>query len=193
MVERRLSTDREARERYQKVGVVVFILNELGEVLVVRENSANLDTGKRVGEYGVICETSNGGETWEETVIRGLGQELGIEPDQVSTFFRVSPDESFLGESPFVDGVLARVVAIRWVGQADFTSFSGDGEVSIVGWEKPGNLPFYRLRAGVRKILGECLEGRVLARTGSIPQENLLPLSVDSLRQAAGAAAAPQA
>ncbi|PJE67218.1 hypothetical protein COU95_03690 [Candidatus Shapirobacteria bacterium CG10_big_fil_rev_8_21_14_0_10_40_9] len=182
MVERRLSSPQEIRERYQKVGVVIFVLNQEGEVLVVRERSPNLITGKESGDFGVVCETSKEGEGWEETVIRGLTEELGINPQEMEDVFRIDTERCFLGESLFVEGVLARVVVVHWKGEKEMPlSMADNNEVSVAGWEKPENLLSYSLRIGVRKILQECLNEGLLEKNFLVSEENLLPLSVNNL------------
>lgn len=183
MVERRVSSPQEIKEKYQKAGVVVFVLNQSGEILMVRENLNDSTTGKESGTFGVVCETSDEGEDWEETVIRGLMEELGISLQETPSVFRISPDSCFLGESLFVDGVLARVATVYFTGDSDkLLSTAGGGEVSIVGWEKPENLLSYPLRIGVRKILEECLEEGLIGRGGGVLEENLQPLSLINLR-----------
>lgn len=184
MVERRLSSLQEIKEKYQKVGVVIFVLNQKGEVLVVREESPNPITGKESGDFGVVCETSKEGEGWEETVIRGLGEELGINLQEMEDVFRIDTERCFLGESLFVEGVLARVVVVHWKGEKEMLlSMADNTEVSVAGWEKPENLPSYPLRIGVRKILDECLkEGLLGGSSCTVSDENFEPFSITNLK-----------
>lgn len=185
MVERRLSSPQEIKEKYFKVGVVIFVFNQKGEVLLVRENSTELSTGKKAGDLSVICETSKEKESWEETVIRGLEEELGIDFEGEENFFQIDPEDCFLGEGVFVKGILVRVVTIHWSGEDKvLLSAVGDGEVSVVGWEKPENLLSYPLRIGVRKVLQECLdEGLINRNIEDFSRENFLPLSISNLKQ----------
>lgn len=183
MVERRLTSFQEAKEKYRKTGVVVFVLNQEGNALVVRENSEESVTGKEKGSLGVICETSQEGEGWEGTVIRGLKEELGIDSRQTSNI-KIDPEHCFLGESLFVEGVLARVAIVHWVGNDDvLLSASGDGEVTPVGWEKPKDLVSRPLREGVKKILQECLDEGLIEKAKGISRENFLPLSTLNLKK----------
>jgi len=65
MVERKISSSQDIKEKYQKSGIVIFIMSQEGEILLVKENTANPTTGREIGNYGVICETSNENEDWE--------------------------------------------------------------------------------------------------------------------------------
>lgn len=185
MVERRLSSPQEIKEKYFKVGVVIFVFNQKGEVLLVRENLTELSTGKKSGDLSVICETSEEKESWEESVIRGLKEELGIDFREGNNFFQINPRRCFLGESVFMNGILVRVVTIHWSGEDKvLLSAVGDGEVSVVGWEKPENLLSYPLRIGVRKVLQECLDEGLIGRNiEDFSRKNFLPLSISNLKQ----------
>lgn len=185
MVERRLSSPEEIAEKYNKVGLVVFVINQDGEVLVVRENLSSENGVRKIkGEFGVPSETSEGDESWEETVLRGLEEEIGKVP--LDKFYVVNPKGSFLGESLFVEGVLARVVVLHWQGdKEEVFSKVEDGEVSVVGWQRAENLlrnP--KLRQGVRRILQECLDNGAFDGVEGIAQNELLPLSLENLRKA---------
>lgn len=158
-MEKVLSSSEEIRELYRKIGVVVFILNSKGQTLLLQEDKANPETGRSVGEFSVLCETSEDDELWQETVVRGLQEELGLRTDQIFDYFELNSEECFLGETLFVDGVLARVILTHYKGPDNlFFSLSGDGEVNVIGWENPENLCAFNLRVGVRKVLSECLE-----------------------------------
>lgn len=181
-MERRLSNQEEIGEKFPTTGVVVFIFNEDLEVLVLQENHSKIATGKELGNYGVLCETTEAGETWEETLIRGLEEELGVDQDQISSFF-INPNYCFLGESMFTDGVLARVAAIFWAGNIEELLLTkGDGEVTVIGWEKPTNLQNYNLRTGVRKVLQECLSEKIFPQDLRTLSENFIPLSLNNLK-----------
>jgi len=185
MVERRLSPPEEIEEKYKKVGVVIFIFSKDGEILVVREEESSGNGVRKIkGEFGVPSETSEEGESWEETVIRGLGEEIRKAP--LDKFYAVDPEGSFLGESLFVEGVLARVVILHWRGNKnEGLSGIGDGEVTMRGWGKAEKLVEYPLlRQGVKKILRECLNNGAFNGIGDIAQNGLLPLSLPNLKKA---------
>lgn len=178
-IERRLTSDGLTKLIYRKVGVVVFIANDEGEILLLQENTSKTSTGKYGGEYGVLCETSNDGEDWIRTMMRGLEEELGVNAQKANELLRIDPDNTFLGEGLFVEGVLARVCIVSWVGsKKEALKLSGDGEVKVVGWERTENLAPFNLRRGVRNILDQCLEQNLL----DVEKFNfLLPLSIASL------------
>lgn len=137
---------------YRKEGVVVFVFNTRGEVLVVQENGHNGDTGKSSGQRGVICETARDGEDWFATVDRGLAEELGIDGQQSRS------GSLFLGQTAFLPHVLARVAAVVWTGEPDaLLRVRGDGEVVPLGWFSLET--FYQtenLRPGVKRVLEAC-------------------------------------
>ncbi len=181
MIERKISSDIEIKEKYQKVGVVIFVLNKDGEILLLRENTQNTVTGKTPGEYGVVCETSQEAEDWKETVIRGFKEELGIDPE-VDDILKIDPKSSFLGETLFVEGVLARALVVYWTKEKDMIfSFVGDGEIEIVGWKHIEDFSSYNLRTGVRNVLQSCLKHNLLQDRLHFSEENLLPLSIQNL------------
>lgn len=178
-IEQKLTPENIIKLRYQKVGVVVFIVNDEREILLLRENTFKTSTDKHGGEYGVLCETSNNEEGWIETMMRGIKEELGIDDQRANELLKIDPDNTFLGEGLFVDGVLARVCIVSWNGpKEEALKLSGDGEVEIIGWKGIESLTSFNLRSGVRNILGQCLEQNLL----DVGQFNfLLPLSIANL------------
>lgn len=158
----RLTVPPEVKDKCFKQGVVVFIFNSQQEILVVKENSSKPETKKNLGEFGVICETSLKGEDWVETTLRALKEELGIDPQGRRGLFMVNPLKVYLGESLFVDGVLAQVVVLYWRGtNEEIFQQQGGGEVCVVGWKRTDELLLLPLREGVRRVLINCLEQRV--------------------------------
>lgn len=185
MVERFITPQAEVEGLYRKTGVVVFILNEHGQILLLQETGAHDTDGGQSGEFSTYCETTNPGENWPETIIRGLQEELGISPEQRSRFM-ISPNSGVLGEYKFSADVLARVTILHWAGNPDEAlSLTGDGEVAVVGWVNPEEALHYQLRPGVRKILLECLEEKHLTRQTLVAPQDLVPLSIISLHQGA--------
>jgi hypothetical protein len=178
-IEKRLTPEAIAKLSYQKIGVVVFIVNDEGEVLLLQENTSKMSTGKQSGEYGVLCETSDDGESWMETMLRGFREELGINDQKASELLKIDSDNTFLGEGLFLERVLARVCVVGWNGSKEGAlRLSGDGEVKVNGWEKIDNLASFKLRRGVRNILDQCLEQNLL----NLERFNfLLPLSIANL------------
>ncbi len=178
-IEKKLTSEAIARLSYQKVGVVVFVVSNDGEVLLLREYTSKTSTAKHTGEYGVLCETSEDGECWAETMMRGFREELGINDQKANELLKIDSDRTFLGEGLFVEGVLARVCIVGWNGsKEEALKLSGDGEVDVVGWSKVRDLSALNLRKGVRNILNQCLEQDLL----SIDRFNfLIPLSIANL------------
>ncbi|HUS60447.1 MAG TPA: NUDIX hydrolase [Nevskiaceae bacterium] len=185
VVERRITPVEEIKEKYVRVGTVVFILNENGELLVIRENFGSKITGKNPGDFGVLCETTEEGEEWKQTLMRGLREELAVTDEEIEKCFVFNPDCCFLGESIFVEGVLVRVTVIGCRNDIFLGREVSNNEVSIIGWEQPEKLISYPLRIGVRKILQECLDEGLLERnTKSFLERKFLSLSLSNLREA---------
>ncbi len=162
-IEKKLTPNHEIKEKYKKVGVVAFVINNDGEVLVVQENSSKASTVKKAGECGVLCETSEGDESWMETLMRGFREELGIDGQNARELLEIDSEENFLGEGLFVEGVLARVCTVGWRGsKEEAMKLTGDGEVRVVGWSRIEDLSALNLRPGVRNILNQCLEQDLL-------------------------------
>lgn len=182
----RLERQQIGYEAYRKTGVVIFLFNREGEVLLLRETFSEQETRKEAGQYGVVCETSEPGEGWEHTVMRGFAEELGINPSKHQGVLKVAAS-SFLGETTFVEGVLARVVVVYWDHDKEAITLltQATDEVEIVGWEKLENLPSYNLREGVRNVLNACEDGNLLKKRSVSGREELTPLSVESLRKVA--------
>lgn len=180
--ERKLTDDIEAREKFRKIGVVVFIRNLHGQILLTRENKTHDTDGGIVDQYSVLCETSEDGEDWAETLLRGLKEELGDGGENEN--FVIDPYHSLVGESLFAKDVLARVVVIYYIKDPNqIFSSKGDGETTPLGW-------FYlhqfdsadvikRLRPGVRGILNECIKKSVFTPD---PFRDFVSLSLDNLR-----------
>ncbi|MBI2268312.1 MAG: NUDIX hydrolase [Candidatus Blackburnbacteria bacterium] len=181
MVERKLSRSSELEKHYRKIGAVLFIVNNQGEMLLVQENRVHDTDGGQIGNFSVVCETAERGEDWASNVIRGIQEELGPEV-LANGHLAVNPDKCFLGESVFGPGVLARVVILHYTGEPNsLIGTSGDGEVVAVGWRKPQELLEYPLRPGVKKILEGCIIDGSFENLIS-PTNKLVPLSLDSLK-----------
>lgn len=157
MIEKVLTPDSEIRQRYAKAGVVAFVKNSSGQILLLQEKQTKRETGKNSGDISVLCETSEDGESWGETLIRGIKEELGVNYILQPTLFGISKEDGYLGEIVFVKGVLARVAVVHFIGPTDlFVPETDLGEVEVVGWEIPAKLANYSLRVGVRNVWNEC-------------------------------------
>jgi len=179
MIEKILTPDFEVQQKYTKVGVVAFIKNTDGRVLLLQERQTKRETGKNSGDVSVLCETSEDRENWGETLMRGIKEELDIDYVYQPTLFSISKKDGYLGETIFVEGVLARVAVVHFVGPTDlFVPGTDLGEVKVVGWEVPTKLVDHSLRVGVRNVLGECLDS-VIEKSGS---NDLWPLSIACLQ-----------
>lgn len=174
MIEKVLTPDSEVRQKYAKMGVVAFIKNPDGQVLLLQEKQTKRETGKNSGDVSVLCETSENGESWGETLVRGIKEELDVDYIHQSTLFGISNKFGYLGETIFVERVLARVAVVHFVGPVDYFAPGTDlGEVAVIGWESPNKLAEYNLRLGVRNVLNKCLDVLEDGVTS-----NLWPLSI---------------
>jgi len=153
-----VSGDSELEKKYRKRGVVMLIFNPKGEILTIKENN-NVDvTHKISGELGIPCETSESGEFWHETVIRGLNEELGLTVENLQSLLLFDTKGSDLGETLFVPGVLAKVVGM-YCGDPErleevIARSQKDGEVEFIGWSEIDNLVSGdNTRLGVKNVL----------------------------------------
>lgn len=174
----------DARERYETLGVAIFILNEKGEVLVIKENRSKEKTNRKRGEYGIPCETveSSQGEGWEAAVVRGLHEELGVAHDRISQVFTIDPVSCYAGEG-VVSNVFARVYQINFTGSdEELHSYVTNEEVDVIGWVKPARLGEIPLREATRTILQS--HSPLLPKAGPSQEVPRLPLSIENLQKA---------
>jgi hypothetical protein len=184
MIERRLTSDVELKDKYTKVGVVILIFDNEGKLLTIRENQNDDGAVKKAGDLGVVCETSEPGEAWQVTVLRGIKEELGLNEVDIAKSIKMDPDQNFLGECVFVDGVLARVVA--FVGDnKNIVPESAESckEVSLVGWKSMEELlEADNLRLGVRNVLNSLIDSKQNYLATEKPTKYLVPLTLDNLK-----------
>jgi hypothetical protein len=136
-------------------GAVVFILNPDGEVLTFRENETKVKTGKKAGDFSVLCETREKGEVAMINAVRGLHEELGIPYSRINELFDLR--DARIWETAFMPGVWATVSVIRCSDPAKLKNAIGtsgipDG-VDIIGWKTRKELEESSVRIGVKNIL----------------------------------------
>jgi isopentenyldiphosphate isomerase len=180
-MENTLSSQERVVELYKKHGVVVFVFDPEGNVLVTREKLEGQSTGKSPGDYSVVCETTEPGEFTSSTVIRGIEEELGVVEEKQADIFSINPENCYLGESIFIEGVLARVFVLHSNGSYRFTSSSEfSDEVEVVGWHTPDEIPDLKLRTGVKNVLKDISESGLTI--GQKPTDGgLIPLTKENL------------
>ncbi|MES2134659.1 MAG: NUDIX hydrolase [Patescibacteria group bacterium] len=142
---------------HKGLGVGVFILNKEGKILIVKENKTKDITERKPNEYGVPCETvqyEENGEMFEEAVLRGLSEELGIPVERVGKLFRIDPKTCYRGEG-MISNWYSRVFEVHFVGTAaDLMTHPVDNEVEIEGWFNPEELhQRFPLRNATKTIL----------------------------------------
>jgi hypothetical protein len=146
---------RDERKEAETFGVAVFIIDNNGRIFTLREDGENVKTGKKAGEYGVVCETARQGETPDSNFWRGLGEELGI-PDSIYPKI-IDFSDYRIFETGFKDKVWATVVVLHCKNPDLFTNSVGktgetDG-VEPVGFLSRQDFSKLNLRQGVRNIL----------------------------------------
>jgi ADP-ribose pyrophosphatase YjhB (NUDIX family) len=169
-----LTPPERARESYPGLGVGVFVRDARGRVLVIREHKAKDATNRRAGEYGVVCETLEPGESYTQAAVRGLGEELGIPLERISELFSIVPDTAFVGEG-HVSNWYARLYEVEFHGVDEDLRGSTDGEVSIAGWYMPRFLEQLPLREATRLMLESYLP------VAPSLEAQRIPLSVETL------------
>jgi len=145
-------------ETSRKFGVVVFVLDQDNRVLVLREKEEDKKTGRKIGDYSVICEKRRHAEAWLGNINRGLNEELGIDPQDLRHFLNL--DEKIVWETGFVKGVWATAAVIRCNNPQGLLESVGkdrgcDG-VEIVGWKTLAEFKnLSPIREGVLNILNK--------------------------------------
>lgn len=143
------------RSKSKKFGVAVFVFDDSGRIFTIREKEANVSTGKKPGEYSVVCETREGGEDWEQNTRRGLQEELGIPEDCLSEIFDFP--SAVVWETGFVDGVWATVVKLHckntYLLKDSLAKNNEPDNVEVTGWMTKEEFEKSALRAGVANIL----------------------------------------
>lgn len=143
----------------KKDGTVLFVTSG-GRVLIVKEKTDKVSTGKYQGQIGVVCETRDSSfESDEETLLRGIEQELGVKKQEISQYFQKN-SQSYRGSCIFIPGVIAHVYSLECKdpdGLVEKMKKSGDGEVEFFGWlalSELNNLQNKnKLRPGVENVL----------------------------------------
>jgi hypothetical protein len=139
----------------ERFGVAVFIIDPEGRVYTQLEMEEDILTGKKPGEYSVICEKRKPAEGWNENIIRGISEETGISKDKQASILKF--DEAIFWETGFVDKVWATVTLIPCDHPGEFMkmvrgSKSTDG-VEPVGFLTRDEFEKLDLRPGVRNII----------------------------------------
>ncbi len=147
----------EERQKAEKLGVVVFIIDPDGRVYTQVEEEKDVLTGKKPGEYSVICEKRNPYEGWSDNIIRGIYEETGITKDKQTSVLNFS--EAVIWETGFVDKVWATVMVIPCSRPDEFMAMVraglGTDGVRPVGFLPRDEFENLDLRAGVRNILNK--------------------------------------
>ncbi len=128
----------QTEKTYEAEGVVILLFNPEGKVFLVAEKEDNPKSLKKKDELGVPCETMKEGESYMETAIRGLKEELGLSMADIMENIRVEDNNrSYLGKTPFRDGkCLAHIVALHVLDQRKFElKVNADNEVEYGGWD----------------------------------------------------------
>src|SRR4030042_3258127 len=156
MLERKTSSDTEISVNYKKYGVVLFIFGESGNVLVLKEKTSNPENEKLAGNLSVLCETSETGENWKDTVMRGIREELSLTDEQVSDLVQFGED-SYLGECDFIEHMLARVVKAKCDERKLLEVVRDNEEVEIMGFMPIDTLLDQNTRLGVRNVIANTI------------------------------------
>ena len=145
----------EERQKAEKLGVVIFIIDPSGCVYTQIEEEIDNVTGKKPGEYSVICEKRDESEGWRENITRGINEETGIPEDKQTSILDF--DKAVIWETGFIDKVWATVMVIPCSLPEEFMAMvlngSGTDAVVPVGFLPRDEFENLDLRAGVRNIL----------------------------------------
>lgn len=154
MLEMQLTPSQEFRQA-TVFGCVTFIRNPEGQILTFKELEDKPRTGKRIGDFSVLCETREEGESALTNMARGLHEELGIGYDQIESVLDVKNIQTW--ETGFMPGVWGDVFLVDCINQPLLDSIIGSARkpdgVEIVGWKTPEEFINSPVRVGVRNII----------------------------------------
>lgn len=169
-MERIVTSPKDVERKYNFSGVVVFVFDLKGRILVTREKNPKETafkngTLKKTDQLGVITETREGTEKWQTVVIRGLREELGIIPKENKGLLEVT-DDTYIGETLFREGVLATVVRLHCPDTKRLLeSIQPSEDLDVLGFFSIESLiKSDNIRYGVCKILNECLEAGIFKK-----------------------------
>jgi hypothetical protein len=136
-------------------GAVVFILDPQNKVFTFIEQEDKPRTGKKVGDYAVLCETREKHEPAAMNMLRGVHEELGISYKTIPEVLDLHDVK--IWETSFMPGVWSTVTVVRCPDPSKFeqmigTECSPDG-VKMGGWKTRQELESLPIRVGVRNIL----------------------------------------
>jgi len=185
-MEKTITPVEEVEEKYRHSGVVVYIFDQKGRILVTRERhdkETAFERGalRKPDQLGIYTETREDGENWQTAFIRGVEEEFGLDKERCSQLFRLDPDNSYLGEALFREGVLATVIQIKCVDTKRFLKeVEPKEELDVIGFLP---VPFLRkaeknIRYGVKRTLNELIGSNEF---GKMAEEDVIPLNKDSL------------
>jgi hypothetical protein len=145
----------EERRVSQVFGAAVFILDQNHRVLTFVEQEDKPKTGKKIGDYSVLCETSEPRENPTITMLRGMHEELGISVKTIKEV--VDLHDVKVWQTGFMPGVWATVYVVNCKDPEKLESMIGsenlpDGVV-MGGWKTQGELESLPIRIGVKNIL----------------------------------------
>lgn len=104
-------------EGYRSEAAVLVVLNKLGQILLVTENTTDPEFGRKAGQYNLITETWKRGESVKQNVQFAVDEELGDLPSMAPQLRIVQGtyrEADFGPESQLPS--LARLVVLRFMG-----------------------------------------------------------------------------
>ncbi|HUC94398.1 MAG TPA: NUDIX domain-containing protein [Candidatus Saccharimonadales bacterium] len=162
-MEKRTTPTEVVAELYNHSGVVVFIFDPIGRLLITREKhdketAYGRGSLRKPDQLGLFTETREIGEHWVDTFFRGLYEEFGLDDDQIQSLLELDLSQSFIGETKFRESCLASVLQIKCKDpQLFLNTIKPNTEIDVIGWISPD---FFlkaskNIRFGVKKVLGE--------------------------------------
>lgn len=141
-------------------GAAVFILDDKNRVFTFIEQEDKPRTGKRVGDYSVLCETREPGENSTVNMLRGVNEELGVPYNHIKEI--IDLHDVKVWETGFMPGVWATVYVLRCKDTDKFSQSIGTGGipdgVTMGGWKTRQELEELPVRVGVKNILDKFAE-----------------------------------
>ena len=138
-------------------GVALVIVNRNGELLLGKEAVEDPLYGRRAGQWNIITETREPGERMKATVLRALGEELGVD---LSLFSVVSgsyreTNHNYVQHMGYL--YKYRCICLLFLGNPDLPAqnyfSSAQAEILFHQWVDVSRLPSFDIEYGARLVI----------------------------------------
>lgn len=149
-------------------GVAIIVLDRHNHILLAQKYDHDAEFGRQPEQWNVLMETAHPRERPDETVWRGIREELGKLPGD----FCFIPDSYLRTTHAYYRHIgyafPLDCFAVRFTGEdgnPNTIFCSHDDEIRAYSWTDPGQLPQYDLETGTRILLAQYQQRLFSTRT----------------------------